>query len=108
MPIRGAIQVAGMARKAIVVGPTTFHAYSGFAGGEIFTAPAVTGTDIDCRAAADTAAHVRRVRADLVVTIAVNPGEIACLATKVDRRIELLWHAERNPQSTHSLVARQQ
>ncbi|HEX3697964.1 MAG TPA: hypothetical protein VH374_21500 [Polyangia bacterium] len=109
VPTRGAVSVAGVARKAIVAGPTTIHAYSGFAGGEIYTAPAVTGTDSDCGAVdGGHTQQSREVGADRVMTIDVGAGDVACLATKTDRRFELLWHVQNGAQRAPVLVAREQ
>src|SRR4051812_46773508 len=47
---RGQVSVSSAAIKAVVAGPVAIHAYSGFSGGTIFAARAVTGTDADCKA----------------------------------------------------------
>jgi hypothetical protein len=49
---RGDLIVHGPSVKAVVVGPTAIRAYSGFAGGSVYTAPAISGTDGDCQTAA--------------------------------------------------------
>jgi hypothetical protein len=89
---RGAVLVDGPSVKVVVAGPISFHAYSEFSGGALYAAAAVTGTDLDCKAAAarHDAAELRR---DSVATFTVAAGQVACLATTTSRSFELLWHA---------------
>jgi len=79
--------------QAVARGPITLHAYAGFTGGEIFQAPAGTGSEDDC-AASPRGAPATPVPADRVVYIAVPAGAVACLHTWTDSAYELLWHGE--------------
>ena len=90
---RGAVEVSGPAVKVVTVGPAQLHGYSGFAGGALFVAPAVTGTDADCVAAAKGARPVRLI-ADRMSAVAIAKGEVACLVTTTERSFELLWHTK--------------
>src|SRR5262245_56848113 len=77
-PRRGAVTVAGPSVKAVVAGPTSIRAYAAFAGGVIYTAPAVSGTDSDCRARSAT---TTALPADKMVELTVGAGQVACLET---------------------------
>ena len=90
---RGAVEISGPAVKLVTVGPAQLHGYSAFAGGALFVAPAVTGTDADCAAAVTTARPVRLV-ADRMSAVAIAKGEVACLLTSTARSFELLWHTK--------------
>ena len=92
---RGAVQVRGRAVKAVTMGPVLVHGYSGFAGGALFVAPVVAGTDADCAAALANHADVRATTliADRMAYIQVGAGQMACLVTETPRSFELLWHA---------------
>jgi hypothetical protein len=72
------------------------HAYAGFAGGEIYTAPATTGTDADC-ARIQPGPSAVALPPDKVVSVTVPAGETACLRTQADAGYELLWHALGRP-----------
>ena len=93
---RGTVQAKGATSKVVAAGPLTFHAYSGFAGGTLYAAPAVTGTDADCRA----------VPADAVVSFHVDAGQVACLGTSGTRGFELLWHATKDAPAPEVLLAK--
>jgi hypothetical protein len=91
---RGTVFATGPGTKAVTVGPVVFHGYSGFPGGAIFLAPAATGTDADCAAAAGQGSLSRTTLiADRIEQISVGPGQVACLVTDTKRPFELLWHA---------------
>jgi hypothetical protein len=79
--------------QEVARGPITLHAYAGFTGGEIFQAPAGTGSGADC-ASSLPGAHSTPLPADRVVFIAVPEGAVACLHTWTDSAYELLWHGE--------------
>jgi hypothetical protein len=102
--LRGAVVVEGPAVKALPAAPGALHAYAAYEGGAIFVAPAVTGTDADCRApgAAAQAARPSRLRADHVTAFEVRPGQVACLATARNGRFEVLWHA--SPSASKDVV----
>ena len=92
-PERGDLLVNGRALKAVVAGPVAFHAYAASAGGRLFIADDVTGTDADCQLAqADAGAALV---ADRVESVTVGAGKIACLSTSGARRFEMLWHTQR-------------
>ena len=95
-PSRGAVHLGGPGQKAVVVGPAAIHVYSAFAGGAMYTVPAVAGADDDCRAGGSAASVAVPLAADRVVPVTVAAGEVACLATHTPRRFELLWHQDRN------------
>jgi len=92
---RGTVVATGHVVKAVTAGPALVHGYSDIAGGTLFLARAVTGTDADCSAA--LANHDAGVRtplvADRVAQVSVGAGQIACLVTDTHRSFELLWHA---------------
>jgi hypothetical protein len=100
---RGTVQAKGATSKVVAAGPLTFHAYSGFAGGTLYAAPAVTGTDADCRA---VPAAGRTVPADAVVSFHVDAGQVACLGTSGTRGFELLWHAAKEAAASEVLIAK--
>jgi hypothetical protein len=93
-PTRGDVLVAGASVKAVVLGPIAVHAYSAFAGGALYAARAVSGSDADCQGAAEVGPR-SELRADTVVNFTVGAGQIACLATSTNRSFELLWHAQK-------------
>jgi hypothetical protein len=100
--LRGRVVVAEPSVRAIVAGPADIHAYSEFAGGTLYTVPAVAGDSRDC-------ASARRdlvvLDADRVRAFRVEPGSVACLATVTNRRFELLWHGHRPDVAPGTLVA---
>ena len=55
-------------------------------------AAAASGTDADCAAACRTAGTT--LAADRVETVTVAAGQVACVASTGERKIELLWHAQ--------------
>ena len=86
--------VRGRTVKAIALGPRVIHAFAGQAGGGLFIAPAITGSDSDCEAASlDEARRPVRMVADQRAVLTLENGEVACLATSNPRPFELLWHA---------------
>lgn len=90
---RGAVVTRGPAAVAVVRGPAVLHAYAQFAGGALYTAPAVAGDDRDClTATGDRTA----VRAERRLSLVVPAGEVACLATETRGAFELVWHAHRD------------
>jgi hypothetical protein len=90
---RGIVEARGPNAMIVVAGPIVFHAYSQFAGGLLYAAPVVSGTDRDCKMASASATPVQP---DRVATFAVGEGQVACLST-TNRSIELLWHAVSQP-----------
>ena len=91
---RGVVVARGPVAKVVAVGPIALHAYSEFAGGSIYTAPAVTGTDRDCKG---SSAGALPVQADRIATFAVGEGQVVCLSTTAKGSFELLWHAVSQP-----------
>jgi hypothetical protein len=91
---RGIVEARGPVAKVVAAGPIALHAYSQFAGGSLYTAPAVTGTDRDCQG---SSAATTPVQADRVATFAVGEGQVACLETTTKGSFELLWHAVSQP-----------
>ncbi len=90
---RGVVEARGPVAKVVAAGPIALHAYSQFAGGSLYTAPAVTGTDRDCQGpSAGTP-----LEADRVATFVVGSGQVACLETTTKGSFELLWHAVSEP-----------
>lgn len=87
--LRGHIVVDGPSTKAVVVGPAEIHGYSAFAGGEIYTVPAVSGSDRDCGSART---GLTTLQADRVHAIRIEAGQVACLATVKRGSFEFLWH----------------
>jgi len=92
---RGVVEVTGRAAKIVTVGPAILHSYSGFAGGAIFIVSANVGTDADCAAALapPATAHPITLVPDVVITVQLGVGEVACLVTDTSGSFELLWHA---------------
>jgi hypothetical protein len=88
---RGQVNVQAADAKAVVAGPAVVKMYSGFSGATLFVAAAATGTDADC--AASRAAGTT-LQADRVVTVSVGAGQVACVASSGERKIELLWRAQ--------------
>jgi len=88
---KGQVNVPAAAAKAVVAGPMVVKMYSGFSGAQVFVAAASSGTDADC-AAARTAGTT--LAADRVETVTVAAGQVACVASTGDRKIELLFHAQ--------------
>ena len=98
---KGQVNVQAAAAKAVVAGPAVVKVYSGFSGAKLFVADAVAGTDADC--AASRAAGTT-LQADRIVSVSVGAGQIACVASTGERKIELLWHAQPGT-SASALVA---
>lgn len=98
---RGQVNVQAAAAKAVVAGPTVVKMYSGFSGAKLFVADATSGTDADC---ATSRAAGTTLQADRIATVSVGAGQIACVASTGERKIELLWHAQPGP-SASALVA---
>ncbi|MEO5769304.1 MAG: hypothetical protein ABIS92_13215 [Polyangia bacterium] len=94
---RGTVVSRAAATRLIVSGPATVHAYAGFTGGEIHSAPAVTGTDADCAHITNGGSGAVTVPRDRVISVTVAAGDVACLRTTADRGYELLWHALAQP-----------
>ena len=90
--LRGRVTVAEPSVTALVTGPADIHAYSEFAGGVLYTVPAVAGDSRDC---ASARRDVVVLDADRVRSIRIESGSVACLATVTNRRLELLWHGHR-------------
>jgi hypothetical protein len=88
---KGQVNVPAAAAKAVIAGPTVVKMYSGFSGAQVFVAAATSGTDADCAAARTTGATLA---ADRVETVTVAAGQVACVASTGERKIELLWHAQ--------------
>ena len=99
--LRGHVAVAGPSVRAVVVGPADIHAYSAFAGGAIYTVPAVQGDDRDCGSAR---AGLTDLPADRVQALRVDAGRVACLATVKRGSFELLWHGH-EPKTTPVAIA---
>jgi len=89
---RGQVNVQAAAAKAVVAGPAVVKMYSGFSGAQVFVAAGSSGTDADCAAAGRTAGAT--LPADHVETVTVAAGQVACVASTGERKIELLWHAQ--------------
>ena len=87
--LRGRVVVAGPSVKAVLVGPADIHAYSAYAGGAMYTVPAVSGGDRDCESAR---AGLVALRADRTQALRIEAGQLACLATVKRGGFELLWH----------------
>src|SRR5580704_264493 len=71
---RGVVEARGPVAKVVAAGPIALHAYSQFAGGTLYAAQAVTGTDSDCKGSSAGTS----VEADRVATFAVGEGQVAC------------------------------
>jgi len=100
---RGQVSVQATAAKAVVAGPAVVKMYSGFSGAQVFVAAASSGTDADCAAAGRTAGTT--LPADRVETVTVAAGQVACVASTGERKIELLWRAQPGASAT-ALVAK--
>ena len=61
------------------------------------------GTDADCAVAGRTAGTT--LPADRVGTVTVAAGQVACVASTSERKIELMWHAQ-PVTSAPALIAR--
>jgi hypothetical protein len=92
-PERGDVLIHGHALKAVVAGPVSFHAYAASAGGRLFIADDVTGTDADCQLAQSGAGAT--LVADRIASVTVGAGKIACLSTSGARSFEMLWHTQK-------------
>jgi hypothetical protein len=105
---RGSVVVSGDSVKAFATGPAVVHAFSEDRGGTVYTAPATTGTDADCvRAGVADRDHARELQVDERNVVEVPTDQVACVATKSDRRFELLWHAERGVMPTNQMLIAQ-
>jgi hypothetical protein len=103
---RGDVIVEGPVVKTIVAGPADVHAYSAFAGGALFAAPLVSGTDSDCRGRTEGAhAPVKTLEADRVAVLRIGATEVACLSTVRDGHFELLWHSSKQERAAVALAA---
>src|SRR5260370_1055641 len=92
---RGSVVVSGDSVKAFGAGPAVVHAFSQDRGGEIYTVPATTGTDADCLLArAANGVQTKELRVDQRNIVEVQAGQVACVAMKHNRRLEVLWHGE--------------
>jgi hypothetical protein len=100
---RGTVVARGPVAKVVVAGPIALHAYSEFAGGSLYAAPAVTGTDRDCKG---SSASTTVVQADRIATLAVGEGQVACLSTTTKGSFELLWHAVSQPVPASAVIAK--
>ena len=89
---RGQVSVQASAAKAVVAGPVVVKVYSGFSGAQVFVAAAASGTDADCAVAGRTAGTT--LPADRIETVTVAAGQVACVASTGERKIELMWHAQ--------------
>jgi hypothetical protein len=99
---RGIIDTRGHVAKVVAVGPIALHAYSPFAGGSLYSAPAVSGTDRDCQGSASGTP----VQADHIATFTVGEGQVACLKTTTTGSFELLWHAISQPVPAAVVIAK--
>ena len=88
---KGQVNVQAAAAKAVVAGPAVVKMYSGFSGATLFVAAAASGTDADC---ATSRAAGTTLQADRVMTVSVGAGQVACVSSTGERKIELLWHAQ--------------
>ena len=100
---RGQVNVQAAAAKAVVAGPAVVKMYSGFSGAQVFVAAASSGTDADCAAAGRTTGTT--LPADHVEVVTVAAGQVACVASTGERKIQLLWHAQ-PAASAPALIAR--
>jgi hypothetical protein len=81
------LPAAAGAAKTVVAGPAVVKVYSGFPGASVFVA------DGDCTTGAGRAAGAP-LQADRVATVTVAAGQVACVASTGERKIELLWHTQ--------------
>jgi hypothetical protein len=103
---RGSVVVSGDSVKAFAPGPTVVHAYSMDRGGDVYTAQAITGTDTDCvQARAGNHDRPTPLKIDQRNVLQVGAGQVACLATKSDRPVEMHWHAKTSATPTNLLWA---
>jgi len=103
---RGDVIVEGPVVKTIVAGPADIHAYSAFAGGALFVAPRVSGTDDDCRARLGVArAAATMLEADRITVLRIDASQVACLSTVKGGRFELLWHSSEHKATAIALAA---
>lgn len=100
---RGQVNVQATTAKAVVAGPAVVKMYTGFSGAQVFVAAASSGTDADCAAAGRSAGTT--LPADRIETVTVAAGQVACVASTGERKIELLWHAQPGT-SAAPLIAR--
>jgi hypothetical protein len=105
---RGSVVVSRDSVKAFAAGPTVVHAFSQDRGGDVYTAPATTGTDADCLPAhVGNRVQATELRVDQRNIVEVPAGQVACVATKSDRRVEVLWHAEKDVMPTNQVFVAQ-
>jgi hypothetical protein len=105
---RGSIVVSGDSVKAFATGPTVVHAFSQDRGGDVYTVAGTTGTDADClQASAASRVRAKELLVDQRNVLAVPAGQVACVATKSDRRLELLWHTEKVGMPTNQMLVAQ-
>jgi hypothetical protein len=90
---RGSMVMRPDSVRAFAAGPAVVHAYSLDGGGRVYVAPATTGTDADCVAAAERVTNASAVAVDQRNVVTVAPGQVACVATNGRRNYELMWHA---------------
>lgn len=90
-PHRGQVVLHAESARVVVAGPDTIHAYAEVSGGAIYAAPAVMGTDADCRCGARTSEAA--LAGDRVVTFVVGSGQVACVASARADGLEVLWHS---------------
>src|SRR5882724_316856 len=100
--LRGDVVGAGPSVKLVVVGPADIHAYSAFAGGAIYTVPAVSGSDRDC---GSTRAGLTTLEPDRVHALRVEAGQVACLAIVKKGSFELMWHGHQDRADPVAVVA---
>jgi len=100
---RGQVNVQAATAKAVVAGPAVVKMYSGFLGAQMFIAATSSGTDADCAVAGRTAGTT--LPADHVEVVTVAAGQVACVASTGEKKIQLLWHAQPSTSAT-ALVAR--
>jgi hypothetical protein len=92
---RGSIVVRADSVKAFVAGPAVVHAFSMDRGGDIYIAPALTGTDADCAGAhIEGRDQATPLKVDQRNVVEVGLGEVACVAAQRERSVEVLWHAK--------------
>jgi hypothetical protein len=101
---RGQVHVQDTTAKAVVAGPAVVKMYSGFSGAQVFVAAAASGTDADCATAGRGAGTT--LAADHVATVSVGAGQVACVASTGERKIELLWHAQPGTPATAVVAQR--
>lgn len=98
--VRGSALVDARSAKVFAAGPAVVHAYSLDRGGQVFLAPAITGTDADCvNAENDAAGRRTALKVDQRNVVDVPVGEVACITTERARPYELMWHAWKSPET---------